>query len=112
MSATISTHVLDVARGTPAAGVAVALYAIVGELRELVARATTNADGRTDGPLAQVDRAGTYELVFEAGTYVRALGGTPFFDDVPVRFTIAVPEGKYHVPLLLAGAGYTTYRGS
>ncbi|HZO92463.1 MAG TPA: hydroxyisourate hydrolase [Candidatus Baltobacteraceae bacterium] len=112
MSATISTHVLDVARGTPAAGVPVALYAIDGEERKLIASAVTNDDGRTDDSLARVERAGTYELVFAAGAYLRALGGAPFLDDVPVRFVVAAPEGKYHVPLLLSGAGYTTYRGS
>ena len=112
MSAAISTHVLDVGRGTPAAGIAVALYAIDGERRQLIARATTNGDGRTDGPLATVERAGTYELVFDTGTYLRAFGAPPFLDQIPIRFIIERAEGKYHVPLLLSGAGYTTYRGS
>ncbi len=111
MSATISTHVLDIARGVPAAGVAVALYAIDGERRTLLAQAVTDEDGRAGG-IAAVERAGTYELVFAAGAYLRDGGEAPFFDDVPIRFAVDAAEGRFHVPLLLAAAGYTTYRGS
>ncbi|GAC1546593.1 MAG: hydroxyisourate hydrolase [Candidatus Velthaea sp.] len=112
MSATISTHVLDTARGVAAPGIAIALYAIDGERRELLARAVTNADGRTDAPLAQLDRAGTYELVFAAGAYFAALETATFFDEIAVRFAIGSASGSYHIPLLLAPWSYTTYRGS
>ncbi len=111
MSAVISTHVLDIARGIPAAGVAVVLYAIDGDRRTLLAQAVTDEDGRA-GAIATIERAGTYELVFAAGAYLRDRGDVPFFDDVPIRFAVDSAEGRYHVPLLLAAAGYTTYRGS
>jgi 5-hydroxyisourate hydrolase len=114
----LSTHVLDTVHGRPAAGVAVELYAVAGEDRRLVTRATTNADGRTDAPLMGGEgfSAGEYELVFHVGAYFRgrgvALADPPFLDRVPVRFALADPGGHYHVPLLVSPWSYSTYRGS
>jgi 5-hydroxyisourate hydrolase len=116
--ARLSTHVLDTVRGRPAAGVRVRLYACEGESRRLVKTAETNADGRTDEPLLAGERipAGVYELVFSLREYFResgaALADPPFLDDVVVRFGLADPAGNYHVPLLAAPYGYSTYRGS
>lgn len=100
--ARISTHVLDIAKGRPAAGVAIELY-FGGKPIE---SAVTNADGRTDSPLLSGDRieVGEYELIFHAGGI--------FFDVIVIRFRVADAEGNYHVPLLVAPHGYTTYRGS
>ena len=114
----LSTHVLDTVNGKPARGVAIELFAIEGEGRRSVLRTVTNADGRTDAPLMIGDalRIGTYELVFEIGAYFKALGSAmadpPFLDVVPIRFTIAEPDGHYHVPLLASPWSYSTYRGS
>ncbi len=112
----LTTHVLDTARGAPAAGLAIDLYRIEGEARRHLARATTNADGRTDGPiLPEAEFAtGSYELVFHAGDWLRGQGelpDPPFLDTVPVRFGMAA-DSHYHVPLLLSPYGYSTYRGS
>lgn len=113
----LTTHVLDTARGCPAQGLTIALYRVTDEGRIKIAEAVTNADGRTDGPiLPEGDfSAGTYELVFFAGDYLRATGqggAEPLFlDEVPVRFGMA-EEDHYHVPLLLSPYGYSTYRGS
>jgi 2-oxo-4-hydroxy-4-carboxy-5-ureidoimidazoline decarboxylase len=109
----LSTHVLDVTTGRPAAGVKLALYEIGGSARGLLVETATNADGRTEAPLISGEplRIGTYELVFHAAEYYRA-AGTPFLDIVPIRFAIAEPEGHYHVPLLMTPWSYTTYRGS
>ncbi len=108
----LTTHVLDTARGRPAAGVAV-------ELRrddELIGSATTNADGRTDHPLLEGEAlvAGVYELVFDVGAYFGGddSGAPPFLGRVPVRFGIADPDAHYHVPLLASPWSYSTYRGS
>ncbi|MGO4572329.1 hydroxyisourate hydrolase [Microvirga sp. 2TAF3] len=114
----LSTHVLDTANGRPARGIEIELFAIEGEGRRAVVRATTNADGRTDAPLLAGDtfRAGTYELVFHIGPYFRSLATAtadpPFLDVVPIRFSIAEPDGHYHVPLLVSPWSYSTYRGS
>ena len=116
--ARLSTHVLDTSRGAPAAGVVVELHRLHAGGRESIGAGVTNGDGRTDAPLLEGDRlpSGTYELVFHAGDYYRDAGielaDPPFFERVVIRFGIASPEQHYHVPLLLAPYGYTTYRGS
>lgn len=112
MGATLSTHVLDTARGVPAAGVGVTLFALLGDARPVIARLVTGPDGRTTQPFAGPLEPGLYELVFEAGAYFAALGTGGFYDLIPVRFRIDAGETHYHVPLLLAPGGYTTYRGS
>lgn len=116
--AKLSTHVLDTARGVPAAGVQVDLHRLEPSGRVHVATAVTTADGRTSEPLLTGDAmaTGTYELTFHAGRYLRALGielaEPPFLDEIVIRFGIASATGAYHVPLLLSPYGYSTYRGS
>jgi 5-hydroxyisourate hydrolase len=111
MAATLTTHVLDTARGCPGAGISVGLFALDGE-RTLLHVAVTNADGRTDAPLATDLAPGAYELVFAVTDYFGRDGVAAFFDEIPVRFTLAGDAARYHVPLLLSPWGYTTYRGS
>src|SRR6056300_736373 len=117
MSGYLTTHVLDTARGCPAAGLAIDLYRITGETREHIRSLTTNADGRTDSQILPADEfeIGTYELVFHAGAYLDATGTPPesprFLDVVPIRFGMS-EAAHYHVPLLLSPFGYSTYRGS
>ena len=111
----LSTHVLDTVAGRPAAGVRIALHEIGESARSLLKETATNADGRTDAPLIAGEplRIGTYELTFHIGEYFGSQSaGTDFLDIVPVRFSIAEPEGHYHVPLLATPWSYTTYRGS
>lgn len=115
----LTTHVLDMAHGRPAGGVRIALYRLAADgARQAIGEALTNAQGRTDAPMiAGEDMApGIYELVFHVGAYFAARGADvadpPFLDAVPVRFAIAGDAGHYHVPLLVAPWGYTTYRGS
>ena len=113
--AQLSTHVLDTARGIPAAGVLVEVR-LVGQ--EPLAAATTNAQGRTETPLISRDRLelGVYELTFHVGDYFRRngvkLSDPAFLDRVVIRVGVADPAGQYHVPLLVSPYGYTTYRGS
>lgn len=114
--ASLSTHVLDTSRGKPAAGVAVEFYACHGCERRLLAKATTDSDGRVAREILSCGELppGSYELTFHAGDYFRRSGvelaATPFLNDVVVRFGLS--EGHYHVPLLLSPYGYSTYRGS
>lgn len=118
MGGYLTTHVLDTARGCPAEGLRIALYAMEGEARQLLAERVTNSDGRTDTPILPQEafQVGVYELVFSAGDYLRATGAGAeeplFLDEVPIRFGINDVNAHYHVPLLLSPYGYSTYRGS
>jgi len=109
----LTTHVLDTARGCPAAGLRIVLTRDGAQLAEAV----TDADGRTGGPIlpAEAFAPGTYELHFHAGDYLRATGQAGaeplFLDVVTIRFGMA-EAAHYHVPLLLSPYGYSTYRGS
>ena len=114
----LTTHVLDTARGKPAAGMKIMLYKISGQSHRKVLEVVTNADGRCDAPLLAGDKltVGSYELVFCAGEYLRASGqageGVLFLDEIPIRFGIPDAGQHYHVPLLLSPFSYSTYRGS
>jgi 5-hydroxyisourate hydrolase len=115
--ARLTTHVLDIALGRPAAGIKVELYAAEGE-RRFLARAVMNSDGRCDAPFGEGGDIppGLYELVYHAGDYFRGIGVSlpdpPFIDRVVVRFGIAEGQGRYHLPLLLSPWSYSVYRGS
>ena len=113
----LTTHVLDTARGCPAAGLRIELYRIEGETRTHLTTMVTNADGRTDAQILPAERfaTGTYELLFHAGAYLDSTGTSPeaprFLDVIPIRFGMS-EAAHYHVPLLLSPFGYSTYRGS
>ncbi len=115
----LSTHVLDQVHGKPASDVAIDLHVLGadGGWRSLK-QVRTNADGRTDQPLlaGAEFKTGTYMLTFHIGDYFRqhrtSSSHPPFLDVVPLRFTIAEPDGHYHVPLLATPWSYSTYRGS
>ena len=112
----LTTHILDTAHGGPAPGIDIRVFAIR-DTRDLVASATTNADGRTPYPLLEDEAfvTGTYELEFDLGTYFRshgvALAKPAFLDTVVIRFAVNGDE-NYHVPLLASPWSYSTYRGS
>jgi 2-oxo-4-hydroxy-4-carboxy-5-ureidoimidazoline decarboxylase len=115
----LSTHVLDTHSGKPAAGIPVELIELsaLGENR-IVTRTLTNHDGRTDQPLigGRPVPIGTYELRFSVAGYFASrnvpMSDPPFLDSVPLRFSVADPEGHLHVPLLVTPWSYATYRGS
>ena len=110
MSGRLTTHVLDTARGRPAAGIPIELARVDGDRREVLRTLTTNADGRTDEPLLDGGELAeaTYELTFDVGGHFE----DGFLGRVPVRFTIADAGAHYHVPLLVSPWSYSTYRGS
>ena len=114
----LSTHVLDITQGKPAAGVKVALYAVGAQGRTLIKTDVTNADGRCSAPLLEGEtmKAGKYELVFGAGDYFASQGvelpEPRFIDEVTIAFGVAGAEQNYHVPLVVSPWAYSTYRGS
>ena len=107
---TLSTHVLDIERGAPAAGVPIALYR--GE--QSLAEVQTNADGRVvDLSNGSSLDAGSYRLVFNVAAYFARQGrAAPFLQRVSIEFQVADGDPHYHVPLLLSPYACTSYRGS
>jgi 5-hydroxyisourate hydrolase len=119
----LTTHVLNVAAGVPAAGMRIELRAVAAAPSMVVdlppiATAQTNADGRCPAPLLEGEdvRIGRYTLTFHVAAYFRTLGYAlpepPFLDEVVIAFGIADSHGDYHVPLLVSPWSYSTYRGS
>ena len=107
---TISTHVLDTARGVPAEGLRITLYRVSGEQ---LATGVTNGDGRVPGFIPDGVKlgAGTYRMHFDTGAYFVKHETQGFYPIVEVTFEL-VADGHYHVPLLLSPWGFSTYRGS
>ena len=111
----LSTHVLDLALGRPAAGVPVRL-----EVEEegggwrVLGEASTNADGRVARLLPEGASlaAGIYRLTFDTAAYFAARGTESFYPAVAVAFTVRDAAQHHHVPLLLSPFGFSTYRGS
>ena len=108
----LSSHVLDGGRGTPAVGVSVTWERQVAGQWTDVAQADTDAYGRvgewSDVPTAE----GTHRLVFGTGDYFAGQGVATFYPEVVVVFEVTDPEQHHHVPLLLSPFAYSTYRGS
>ena len=96
----VTTHVLDTAKGRPAAGIAVRFETGQGE---------PIADGRIRDLGPETLEPGVYRLVFDTGAY---LGPDAFFPEVALTFRITGPAAHHHVPLLLSPFAYSTYRGS
>src|SRR5690349_7724739 len=99
----ITTHVLDIARGRPAAGVPVTLEAKSDNDWEVVGRGATDADGRLRelAPQEFVLSEGAYRLTFDTGAYFKASGVEGFYTEVVVSFVVRDASSHYHVPLLL-----------
>jgi 5-hydroxyisourate hydrolase len=104
----ITTHVLDIAAGRPAAGLRVRLEHVASAGKAEIATATTDAGGRITSLGPDYIEPGTYRLVFDTGSYLKEA----FFPEVAVTFAVADGREHYHVPLLLSPFGYSTYRGS
>lgn len=109
----LSTHVLDTARGRPAAGVDVRCERRTDDGWDVLASGRTDADGRIGDLVGRGDlAAGVHRLTFATGAYAREGGGTSFWPEVTITFEVTAPDEHHHVPLLLSPFGYSTYRGS
>jgi 5-hydroxyisourate hydrolase len=114
----ISTHVLDTAKGLPGVGIAVELDFHRGGDRsgewETLNAARTDLDGRVTALLPEgvAMEPGVYTVRFATGAYFAREGLAGLYPVVEITFTVSAGQAHYHVPLLLAANGYTTYRGS
>lgn len=106
----ITTHVLDITLGKPAAGVGIRLEKLDDDAWLMLAESATDGDGRCRN-LAANASAGLYRLTFATGAYLQQQGRSTIYPEVSVTFHCR-GEAHYHVPLLLSDNSYTTYRGS
>jgi len=112
MSASITTHVLDMSLGRPAQGVGVALEIESRDGWRLVGRGATNSDGRVADLFSGELTTGKYRLRFDTGAYFSSRQISGFYPSVEITFFVRDASQHYHVPLLLSPYGYSTYRGS
>jgi 5-hydroxyisourate hydrolase len=110
----VTTHVLDVSEGRPAAGVRVALDLRHGDGWRRLGQGVTDEDGRLANLLPAERRleAGAYRLVFDTGAWFAGRRVEGFYPEVSVVFQVLDATQAFHVPLLLSPFGYSTYRGS
>jgi 5-hydroxyisourate hydrolase len=108
----ITSHVLDTSAGRPASGMTVRLERLDVSDQSPLASATTDGDGRVGEWMPGGVPPGRYRLVFETGAWFHAAGRETLYSEVVVDFEVQDGVPHYHLPLLLAPFGYSTYRGS
>lgn len=110
----VSTHILDIALGRPAANVPVSLASWQSGEWVLLNTTQTDNDGRVKQLLSadQKIQQGLYRIRFETAGYYETHELDGLYPYVDIVFEVKVAEQHYHVPLLLTANGYTTYRGS
>jgi 5-hydroxyisourate hydrolase len=108
----ITTHVLDTAAGGPAKGVHILLEKKEGEIYKEMNSVVTNSDGRVEKLMPIPLEAGVFRLTFDTADYFKNKGTKSFYPETAIVFEIDDPTQHYHVPLLISGFGYSTYRGS
>ena len=109
----VTTHILDISTGKPAASVNVVLEMQQPGGWQLLTRGATDANGRIMNmlPDERVLTPGIYRLTFDTRTYFFSMHTKSFYPAVYVEFEIT-DDSHYHVPLLLSPYGFSTYRGS
>jgi len=104
--------VLDTRRGTPAAGLDVSLFRREpdGGWAE-VATAVTDSEGRVRSLTEDELEVAEYRLTFATRPYFQRSGLAAFYPEVSIVFNLEDPSAHLHLPLLLTGFGYSTYKG-
>ena len=114
----LTTHVLDLAAGVPAADMRIELHELQSGAPRRLTEQRTNQLGRSPQPLLEGAglRVGRYQLTYHTADYFRGRGTPlpepPFIDAVVVAFGVASPSQDYHIPLLVSPWSYSVYRGS
>jgi 5-hydroxyisourate hydrolase len=116
MAGGISLHGVDIAKGAPATGLFVEVYACYPDRRK-IAEGALGPNGALDHPIARGEgvSAGAHECVFHVGDWMRRNGYPPeqasFLDLVPFRFVVTRVEEHYHLPLKFTPWGVSLFRG-
>ena len=95
----ITTHILDLARGRPAAGVAVTLEHRSAQGWQVLGQGMTDADGRLRSLLPdEFDlEVGAYRLTFRTLDYFAALGVDSFYPEITILFLVADAKDQPHL---------------
>lgn len=110
----LSSHILDVSKGMPAAGVPIKLeqYNSKKKIWFLVDEKITDANGRIPDFLPNdKSNLGIYKLTFSTSEYFKKDNIESFYPFIEVVFEIK-DKNHYHVPITLSAFGYSTYRGN
>ena len=110
----LSSHILDIQQGQPAAGVkSVCRIFSPTEDWALLEERLTDENGRVKDFLEEgtTNHKGIYRLTYHVAPYFERLQQDSFYPFIEVVFEIK--DGKhYHVPITLSPYGYSTYRGN
>lgn len=112
----LSTHILDVSKGMPAAGVNIKLekYNAQSKLWTFIDEKKTDSNGRIPDFLPSENgntHTGIFKLIYYTNDYFKKDGIESFYPFIEVVFEIK-DQNHYHVPITLSAYGYSTYRGS
>ncbi|MBX2848353.1 MAG: hydroxyisourate hydrolase [Acidiferrobacterales bacterium] len=105
----ITSHILDLNAGRPAAGVKVTLVSP----NQDTYHAVTDKNGRVnswDNKINVVE--GNWQIRFATDEWFASCSRETFYSEVTIAFKLQNPKEHYHLPLLLDSFGYSTYRGS
>ncbi len=111
----ITTHVLDISLGKPAANIKIVLEALSPQSsKKIISEGLTNTDGRITPSLyeGKVLNPGLYGISFSLANYFASSNRASLYPFVTVHFMLEHPEEHFHLPLLISPGGYSTYRGS
>lgn len=110
----LSTHILDVQKGSPASGVVIVLYKQNSSDDSWIKidEGITDRNGRIADFLSHKNNnEGIYKLRFETASYFKKQNETSIYPFIEVVFQIR-GSGHYHIPLTVSANGYSTYRGN
>lgn len=110
----LSSHILDVSKGTPASGVKIKLERYNEQTKNwsFIEEKQTDANGRiADFLKSQHSNLGIYKLTYFTAAYFNKSGIDSFYPFIEVVFQIK-DQNHYHVPITLSAYGYSTYRGN
>ena len=110
----LSSHILDISKGAPAAGVTIKLEKQNEQTKAwaFVDEKVTDANGRIGNFLdSKNDNTGIYKLTYMVSDYFKKENVESFYPFIEVVFQIK-DKAHYHVPITLSAYGYSTYRGN
>ena len=111
----LSSHVLDLTHGQPAANVSIHLSQMNSDNQWIeIDKKVTDINGRISDFLKQeegISHRGVYKLTYFVRPYFEQFGLSCFYPFIEVVFELK-DDSHYHVPITVSPFGYSTYRGN